>query len=80
MCDKTRMFPGMEDLAMSMHQEGFFEEVTFPLKLEGWVRSKPKWKSLSRVQLFVTPWLYSPWNSPGQNAGVVASPFATGSS
>jgi len=51
MCDKTRMFPGMEDLAMSMHQEGFFEEVTFPLKLEGWVRSKPKWKSLSHVQL-----------------------------
>ena len=26
-----------------------------------------KWKSLNRVWLFVTPWLYSPWNSPGQN-------------
>ena len=25
-----------------------------------------KWKSLSRVQLFATPWtIYSPWNSPG---------------
>ena len=30
-----------------------------------------KWKSLDRVQLFVTPWtIYSPWNSPGQNNGV----------
>ena len=28
---------------------------------------KWKWKSLSRVQLFVTPWT---WNSPGQNTGV----------
>ena len=26
--------------------------------------------SLSCVQLFVTPWIYSPWNSPGQNIGV----------
>ena len=30
-----------------------------------------KWKSLSQVQLFVTPWtIYSPWNSPSQNTGV----------
>ena len=30
-----------------------------------------KWKLLSCVQLFVTPWtVYSPWNSPGQNTGV----------
>ena len=29
-----------------------------------------KWKLLSRVQLFAYPWLYSPWNSPGQNTGV----------
>ena len=29
-----------------------------------------KWKLLSRVRLFVTPWIYSPWNSPGQNTGV----------
>ena len=27
-----------------------------------------KWKSLSCIQLFVSP--YSPWNSPGQNTGV----------
>ena len=27
-----------------------------------------QWKSLSLVQLFVTPW-NSPWNSPGQNTG-----------
>jgi len=26
--------------------------------------------SLSCVQLFVTPWTNSPWNSPGQNTGV----------
>ena len=31
-----------------------------------------KWKSLSCVWLFVTPCgLYSPWNSPGQNTGLV---------
>ena len=30
-----------------------------------------KWKSLSCVWLFETPWtIYSPWNSPGQNTGV----------
>ena len=30
-----------------------------------------KWKSLSRVQLFATPWsIYSLGNSPGQNSGV----------
>ena len=28
-----------------------------------------KWKSLSCVRLFVTPWT-SPWNSPGQNTGL----------
>ena len=33
-------------------------------------KSKWKWKSLSRVQLFVTPGLYSPWNSLGQNTEV----------
>ena len=27
-------------------------------------------QSLSRVRLFVTSWIYSPWNSPGQNTGV----------
>ena len=34
-----------------------------------------KWKSLSRVWLFATPWtvatrLLCPWNSPGKNTGV----------
>ena len=30
-----------------------------------------KWKSLSRVWLFMTPrTIYSPWNYPGQNTGV----------
>ena len=33
--------------------------------------SKWKWKLLSSIRLFMTPWtLYSPWNSPGQNTGV----------
>ena len=55
-----------------------------------------KWKSLSRVRLFATPWtayaqsvefsrphelhMHSPWNSPGQNTGGVAFPFSRGSS
>ena len=29
-----------------------------------------KWKSLSCVRLFATPWANSPWNSPGQNTRV----------
>ena len=29
-----------------------------------------KWKSLSHVRLFETPWVYSPWNSPCQNTRV----------
>ena len=32
-------------------------------------RYNEKWKSLSHVQLFATPWKSS-WNSPGQNTGV----------
>ena len=32
-----------------------------------WKRIMWKWKSLSCVWLFVTLWLYSLWNSPGQN-------------
>ena len=38
-------------------------------KLGKWV-SESEWKLVSRVQLFATPGLYSPWNSPGQNTGV----------
>ena len=33
-------------------------------------RTQVKWNSLSHVWLFVTPWIFSPWNSPGQNTGV----------
>ena len=37
----------------------------------GWRKAcEWKWKSLSRVRLFVTHGLYSPWNSPVQNTGV----------
>ena len=31
---------------------------------------KVKWKSLRPVWPFVTPWVYSPWTSPGYNTGV----------
>ena len=31
---------------------------------------KWKWKSLSHVWLFVTPWIYRPWHSPGHISGV----------
>ena len=34
------------------------------------LRSLKKWKSLSHVRLFASPWLYSLCNSPGQNSGV----------
>ena len=55
--------------------------------------SAEKWKLLSCVRLFATPWtiqsmefsrppreLYSPWNSSGQNARVSGFPFSRGSS
>ena len=38
-----------------------------------WVSSNEmdeKWKLLSSVRLIASPWIYSPWNSPGQNTGV----------
>ena len=38
-----------------------------------------KWKPLSYVQLFMTPWtVYSPWNSLGQNTGVGNLSFLQG--
>ena len=39
-----------------------------------WLYICMKWKSLSRVWLFATPRMYSPYNSPGQNIGVGTSP------
>ena len=32
--------------------------------------SEVKWKSLSHVRLFATPWTILSWNSPGRNTGV----------
>ena len=41
-----------------------------------WIKALfEKWKSLSYVQLFATP-----WNSPGQNTGVSNLPLLGGSS
>ena len=38
-----------------------------------------KWKSLSLVRLFATPGaIYSPWNSPGQNTGMVSCSLLQG--
>ena len=39
-----------------------------------------KWKLLSRVRLFATPWTIQSWNSPGQKTGVGSLPFSRGSS
>ena len=39
------------------------------LLLPSIVPQKWKWRLLSHVRLFATPWT-SPWNSPGQNTGV----------
>ena len=43
------------------------------------ISGKWKWKSLSPVGLFVTPWT-SPWNSPGLNTGVGNLSLLQGSS
>ena len=54
----------------------YFQEkkilIQFLASFQTWKSTKAiKWKLLSRVQLFATPWtIYSPWNSPGQNTGV----------
>ena len=41
------------------------------VKNVAWCSTGEKWKSLSRVQLFGTPWtIHSLWNSPSQNTGV----------
>ena len=53
----------------AVHSKGSWEMEAgaAPLKVSG----KWKWKSLSHVELFLTPHgLYSPWNSPGQNTGL----------
>ena len=39
-----------------------------------------KWKLISRVRLFPTPWTTSPQNYPGQNTGVGSLSFSRGSS
>ena len=54
--------------------------------LTNWLSNKPfnllflwsevKWKSLSHVWLFATPWI--PWNSPDQNTGVVSHSLLQG--
>ena len=42
--------------------------------------SEVKWKSLSCVRPFATPWIYSPWNSQARILEWVAFPFSRGSS
>ena len=50
---------------VSWHCEVRLSLMCFAMRKKVW-----KWKSLTRVWLFVTHGLYSPWNSPGQNTGV----------
>ena len=48
-----------------------------------WVSSNEmdeKWKLLSSVRLIASPWIYSPWNSTGQNTGVGSHSLLQGSS
>ena len=52
---------------------------------ELWLACEVKWKSVSRVRLFVTPRTiacqppWSPWDSPGKNTGVGSLSFSRGS-
>ena len=43
-----------------------------------YISSEVKWKLLIHVQLFATPWLVCPWNSPGQSTGVGSHSFLQG--
>ena len=43
---------------------------TYISQLQPQVRITWRWKSLSHAGLFATVWIYSLWNSPGQNNGV----------
>ena len=52
-------------IGKGVHQHSVLSPCLFNLYAE-W-----KWKLISLVWLFATPWtIYSPWNSPGQNTGV----------
>ena len=59
--------------SLGPHYPLFTYGVSFP---QGALQSDGcwKWKSLSPVWPFATPWIYSPWNSPGQNPGVGSLP------
>ena len=54
-------------LRVNISTYGFGGDTIIKLMVRG--ERKWKWKLLSHVQLFVTPW-NCPWNSPGQNTGV----------
>ena len=62
--------------SLYMYTPGFPYSFAFKTIILG----KWKWKLLSPVQLFATPWTVSPWNSPGQNTGVGRFSFSSGSS
>ena len=53
----------------------FSENYSLKIKLRKYLLSKWKWKSLSHVRLFATPWTVAhqflyPWNSPSKNTEV----------
>ena len=65
--------PGIKPSAPTL-AGGFF--TTEPPGKSKCLFEKWKWKSLSPVQLFATPWtIYSLWNSPGQTTGVGCHSF-----
>ena len=74
----TEIFPLICTSALWGHTI-LFSQMEFPFlraHCREWLQSDGcwKWKSLSHVWLFSTPWIYSPWNSPGQNPGVGSLP------
>ena len=74
----TEIFPLICTSALWGHTI-LFSQMEFPFlraHCREWLQSDGcwKWKSLSHVWLFATPWIYSPWNSPGQNPGVGSLP------
>ena len=78
--DRTQ---GPRSTAKSVLSSSVFSSLS---PLTNWLSNKPlnllflwsevKWKSLSSVWPFATPWI--PWNSPGQNTGVGSLSFLWG--
>ena len=66
--------PGIKTMSLTFSElAGRFFSIFFSTSVTYEVQNQweVKWReSCSVVWLFMTPWIYSPWNSPGQNTGV----------